>query len=66
MEEMRMSKLIDGEVIWDEYDLYQQLKELYNNLELIKLHDRSEKDRAFAIVLTDLEKVIAYYDMYIL
>ena len=38
---------------------------LFEHLKEDKPNDRSELDRRYAIVLTELEKAFAYYDQYI-
>jgi hypothetical protein len=41
------------------------IQELLQMLKENKPDDRSELDRRHAIILTDLEKIMAYYDYYI-
>lgn len=47
-------------------EIGQELVDLLAHLKVSKPNDRSEKDRRFAIVITDLEKVKAYFQVYIL
>lgn len=46
-----------------EYEIYLDLKGIYFNLQYLKPNDRSKRDRSFAIALTELEKLLAYYFM---
>ena len=46
-------------------DLLEDMNLLHVRLQEIKPNDRSEKDRVVAVTLTDLEKVIAYFKMYV-
>jgi hypothetical protein len=38
---------------------------LLNRLKTSKPDDRSEEDRCWAVTITDLEKVIAYYEYWV-
>lgn len=40
------------------------LKLTYEAVKAAKPNDRSDVDRAYAVTLTDLEKVIAYFQVY--
>lgn len=46
-------------------ELYDELNLVIDHVELEKPNDRSELDRRFAIVIADLEKVKAYFYLYI-
>lgn len=48
------------------YEIPSLLYDVLKRLEELKPKDRSETDRRFAIVITELEKIIAYYDYYVL
>lgn len=50
----------------DEVDGYEVLNNSLEILQQIKPNDRSAMDRRYAIVITDLEKIIAYYNQFIL
>lgn len=43
---------------------YDLMQETLNSLKLHKPNDRSELDRRFAVMITDMEKVIAYCAVY--
>ena len=47
-----------------DYDIVGQLERLIEALKEYRPGDRSEKDRACAIVITDLEKALAYFKVY--
>lgn len=49
----------------DSYLVSDFVKTAYDEIKARKPYDRSEEDRRYAIVLTELEKVIAYVDYYI-
>jgi len=46
-----------------EYELYLDLKRAQFNLQALKPIERSEKSRCYAVALTKLEKLLAYYFM---
>lgn len=65
------SKMLDadGVVGWMLFEDAQPLDALRFTLDVIryrKPNDRSEKDRYTAIAITDLEKVIAFYEKYVI
>jgi hypothetical protein len=49
-----------------EREIYLQLDKTLTELKKSKPGDRSDKDRAVAITITDLEKIMAYYAVYVL
>ena len=44
----------------------QQMRDTLEALRALKPNDRSEKDRRIAVTITELEKVIAYYNCYVI
>lgn len=42
-----------------------QLEDTLNAVKFARPGDRSMKDRAYAVVITDLERIVAYYDYWI-
>ncbi len=51
---------------WDlEFQASYHFQMTLEKLKEAKLNDRGDLDRRFAITITELEKVIAYYDYYI-
>jgi hypothetical protein len=49
-----------------DYKSHQFMVTALNALKMNKPNDKSEKDRAFAIVITDVEKALAYFDVFVL
>jgi len=46
-----------------EYELYLDLKKVQFNLKSLKPTERNEQARCYAVALTELEKLLAYYFM---
>jgi hypothetical protein len=53
-------KLSEGQAI------YNELKATYDRLQASKPEERGELARRFAVTATELEKVLAYYNTYVL
>ena len=52
-----------------EFDDNEVLEHLTRSLDILmdgKPNDRSDKDRRYAIAITDMEKVIAYFKTYVI
>lgn len=47
-------------------DLYKEMTELLDSLRKAKPNDRSELDRRYAVTITKMEDVFAYFSTYIL
>ena len=47
-------------------DVLEKLGELMACVHIAKLGDKSQKDRCYAIINTDIEKIYAYFRIYIL
>lgn len=45
-------------------EVLEALKLTYEAVKAAKPNDRSDKDRAYAVTITELEKVIAYFQVY--
>lgn len=45
--------------------LMAQLGEAYNELKKNKPNDRSEKDRRYAVTITEMEKVLGYFYLWV-
>lgn len=43
---------------------FEALKAAHEAVKAEKPNDRSDKDRAYAVTITELEKVIAYFQVY--
>lgn len=48
-----------------EHDVIEKLQDALNALRKAKPDDRSEVARRYAVTITEMEKVIAYYSTYI-
>lgn len=46
-------------------EVYEVLKRTYDEIKAKKPNDRSDKDRYYAVILTDLEKTLAYAYLYL-
>ena len=45
-------------------EVYESIREAVRKAKAIKPQDRSERDRAFAVVITQLETAAAYFAVY--
>ena len=48
----------------DESVVETALKNVLKNIEHYKPNDRSEKDRIYAVTITELQKILAYFSYY--
>lgn len=63
----KVNNMSEREIDPNVQDAYFTLDKLIQDLKgTVKPNDRSEMDRRFAIIITELEKVLAYYQHYII
>jgi len=46
--------------------VFGSMKSLLDEMKSFKPNDRGEKDRAYAVTITELEKLIAYFAMFVM